>query len=92
MAFGDTVLDFGATPTQLAEVVVTAQAAILATAAVEAFLMAAASADHNAVEHRIVPMTLRCGDIVPGVGFTIFARSEWALTGEFKVRWVWAAV
>ena len=90
MAIGSATLDFGATGTKTASVAVTGQGAILSGSHVEAFVMGETSADHNAIEHRIAPIKLVCGDVVAGVGFTVFAASEWTLTGEFSIRWVWA--
>ena len=34
-------------------------------------------------------MTLTCGTIVAGTGFTVFGRSEWRLTGKWNFRWEW---
>lgn len=88
---GAAVLDFGAAPgSSSASVAVTGQGSILSTSHVEAWLMAEATASHNAIEHLIVPMQVRCGDVVAGTGFTIHAATELRLTGTFAVRWVWA--
>lgn len=88
---GTATLDFGATPGgNVATVAVTGQAGIDGTAHIEAWLMAEASADHNAYEHSVVPLTVRCGDIVNGTGFTIYGSShELVLTGTLNVHWVW---
>jgi hypothetical protein len=60
---------------------------------VEAFMMAdstvSGSVGHNAEEHKLVPIRLVCGNISAGVGFTIWAETEWRLTSTFQVRWVW---
>lgn len=90
MPFGTGTLAFGAAPgTNCLEVVITGEAGIISGSQVEAYLMADATVDHNAVEHAIVPITLRCGAISPGVGFTVYASSEWRLTGDFTFHWVW---
>lgn len=90
-ATGTAVLDFGAAPgNNMASVVITGQAAILAGSLVESWLMYSTSADHNEMEHLVVPMQLRCGTIVPGTGFTIYAMSEWVLTGAWTLQWVWS--
>jgi hypothetical protein len=90
MAKGATTIDFGAAPGgNLASVAVAGQAAILSTSYVEAFLMYEATADALADEQLIAPINLRCGTPVDGVGFTIYAASEWVLTGTYAVRWVW---
>ena len=88
---GTTTIDFGAPPGgNTAITVVTGQAGIVAGSYLEAWLEADTTADHNAEEHMLAPILLRCGSIVPGTGFTINARCEWRLTKTFTVRWVWA--
>jgi hypothetical protein len=90
-ATGTATVNFGSAPgTNYVEVVVTGQAAISATSHVDAFLMASATADHNAMEHAIVPLRLTCGNVVAGTGFTIYVSTEWRLTGSFTLHWVWA--
>lgn len=91
MPTGTATIDFGAAPGQnTASVAVTGQAAILSGSKAEAFLMAAASADHTAAEHALGLFSLVCGDISPGTGFTIYATSfVTRLTGQWGVQWVW---
>lgn len=90
-AQGTATVDFGAAPgSSSATVAVTGQTAILIGSAVEAWLMADTTADHNDIEHAFVPITVRCGAIVAGTGFTIYAFTDLRLTGTFSVRWVWA--
>ena len=87
---GDVEIDFGAAPgTNHASVVVIGQAGIYAGAAVEAWLMAESSTDHNAVEQRVIDGNIRCGDIVVNTSFKIYADMNVRLTGKIKVRWVW---
>ena len=91
---GTAIIDFGAPPgTNIASIVITGQTAIVAGSLVEAWMMSDSTAvgavGHNEPEHRIVPIKLTCGDIVPGVGFTIWAETDWRLTSTFQVRWVW---
>jgi len=88
---GSATLNFGATPgTNQVSVAVTGQTTIVAGSTASAFLMYDSTATHNIEEHSIVPMRLVCGTIVAGVGFTIYAFSEWRLTGTFTVRWSWS--
>lgn len=90
MATGSAVIDFGAAPGgNYATAVVTGQGEIVSGSLVEAWMMASSTADHNAIEHIIAPIKLTVGDVVAGVGFTVHAASEWRLTGDFAVRWVW---
>jgi hypothetical protein len=85
---GSGILDFGSTPgKQYVTLTITGQAGISATSKIKAYLMAVATAEHNAIEHAIVPMKIVCGDIVDGTGFTIHASSEFTLTGTFNVYW-----
>ena len=91
MATGSATLNFGAAPgSQFASVSVTGQTGILTTSAVEAYVMSETSADNTEMVHRIVPLTLRCGALSAGVGFTIYAYSPWNLSNTITVRWVWA--
>jgi hypothetical protein len=74
MATGSVIIDFGAFPGGSdASVVVTGQTAILASSLVEAFLSPAATADHSADEHLVETLNVMAGNVVPGVGFTIYA-------------------
>jgi hypothetical protein len=90
VGIGSAILDFGAAPgSNTANVVITGQANILPTSQVEAWLMVTSTADHNIEEHAISPIALRCGNIVPGTGFTIYANTEWRLTHTFQCQWRW---
>lgn len=92
MPTGSATLDFGAAPgSQKAQVDVTGQTGILsASSLAEAFMMADSTVDHNVDEHQFVSVKLTCGNLVDGVGFTIYAVSiDLVLTGTFMVRWVW---
>lgn len=88
---GSAIIDFGtaAGGNTLASVDVVGQTDIQATSSVRAWMMVDSTADHNDTEHLLAPISLRAGNIVPGVGFTIYAVSEWMLTRTFKVRWEW---
>lgn len=73
---GTASLNFGGYPgDNEASVVVTGQAGIVAGSVVEAWLRIEDSADHSADEHRIEEIALSAGDIVAGVGFTIYGRT-----------------
>jgi hypothetical protein len=89
---GSATLNFGAAPgTNVVSVAVTGETGISGTSHCEAFIMQEDStADHTQYEHMIAPITLRCGGVVAGTGFTIYGWSEHRLTGTFDVRWVWA--
>lgn len=89
---GTATIDFGAAPgTNSATVAVTGQTSILATSNVTLNMMGDTTADHNAIEHQLIPnyISLTAGSMVAGTGFTITAYTELRLTGTFKVRWQW---
>lgn len=87
--YGTATLDFGSAPgTNMVTTTVTGQTSILAGSTLSAWLMAEATASHNAYEHMIVPIRLTCGNIVAGTGFDIVAQSDWRLTGTFTCRWM----
>lgn len=88
---GTATINFGAAPGgHQAQVAVTGQTTIVSGSLCEAFMMLDSTADHSADEHLIAPIRLVCGSVVAGTGFTIYACSEWSLTGSFSVRWVWS--
>lgn len=92
-ATGSAVLSFGTHPgSNEASVAVTGQGAILGTSKVEAFFMADdTTGNHTASDHRYVGLfvVLTCGTPTAATGFTIYARSEYKMTGNYTVRWVW---
>lgn len=74
MPRGTAAVDFGAFPgASDASVNVTGQTFIGAASNVEAWLRLQDSADHTADEHWVETIAVRAGNIVPGVGFTIYA-------------------
>ena len=91
---GTATLDFGAAPgTNVIVTAVTGQTTITATAKPKAWFTAEASADHNAYEHAVIfpaRIGLACGDIIDGVGFSIYASTELRLTGDVACKWEWS--
>jgi len=90
---GVAVLDFGATGSDLATVVVTGQTGIVAGSDIDAYFMAEASADNAADAHVMAAamVQLVCGAIVAGTGFTIYGVShDGGVTGTLNVQWVWS--
>jgi len=91
---GTATIDFGSHPgANETSVAVTGQTDILATSKAEAFVMADdTTSDHTAADHRYAPVlfSLTCGTPTAATGFTIHARSQHKMTGQFAVRWVWA--
>jgi len=84
---GTAVIDFGSTRKNDTTVVISGLTSILNTQLVTAQILAIATATHSIDEHRLVPVTLICGAITTGVGFTIYAYSDWQLTGTFNIQW-----
>lgn len=75
-ATGTTTIDFGAFPGGSdATATVTGQAGILAGSVVQAWIVAQDTADHTADEHRVETISVTCGNIVAGTGFTIYAQN-----------------
>ena len=87
---GSADLDFGGTGAALTSVVVTGQTGILSGSTPWAVINYDTTADHNEWVHLVLPLQLRCGDIVPGVGFTIYGYAGIQLRGLITVRWFWA--
>ena len=87
---GTATLNFGAAPGgQFATVVVTGQTGIVSGSLPKALMMADTTADNTSYTHSFVPFNLVCGNIVVGVGFTIYAYSPWNVSNTFTVRWNW---
>ena len=86
---GLTTVDFGLIDTNNTSRSITGQSLILSTSTPFAFLVAQATADHTVDEHLIAPIQLVCSPATAGVGFTIYATSDWLLRGAFTVRWGW---
>ncbi len=101
---GVATLDFGATPSAEASVVV-GGTPIVPEAFIEVHL-APIPGQPNNNEHLVAPIELRVGDIVPGAGFTVYGR--WVggpipqrrygvqgsglaprTVGEFGIAWAW---
>ena len=74
MATGTVNIDFGAFPgSSDASVAITGQSGILSTSLVEAWIFPADTDDHSADEHLVEQIKVIAGNIVEGVGFTIYA-------------------
>lgn len=70
---GTATLNFGAFPgASDTSVAVTGQAGIIAGSLVEAWIRPVATADHSADEHMVETLKIFAGNIVAGVGFTIY--------------------
>ncbi len=73
---GAATLNFGVNPgTTDMSLVITGQTNILSGSSVEAFIIPAATADHSIDEHWNDPPLVYAGNVVAGVGFTIYGRT-----------------
>lgn len=98
-AQGLTVLDFGAFPgTSDCSVAVAGQSEISTGSLVEAWIRPAATGDHSADEHLVETLKVMAGNIIAGVGFTIYGINSSQLSshehgtrlyGLWNVAWVW---
>jgi len=71
-------------------VTITGQTGIVAGSLVEAWVRAAASADHNVDEHMVEDLKVEAGSIVAGTGFDIRVTCMTGKTyGVFNLNWVW---
>lgn len=87
---GRALVDFGNGSSD-ARTVITGQAGITASSVVSASLLAEDTATHWADEHWAEELDVIAGSIVPGVGFTIYARTRnVALRGAYRVVWQWS--
>jgi hypothetical protein len=83
-----TVLDFG-TGNDIASVNV-ADAQIQAGSIVDAWLLIKASSNHSADEHLAEEIEVFAGNVVAGVGYTIYGRTRnTRLHGQFNVGGAW---
>lgn len=93
-ASGQVTIDAGAAGTLTNEVVVsvTGQTGILAASSeVDAWVMAKATAEHSADEHRVDHLKVDAYNIVDNTGFDISLRCEnGPLYGNWNIAWVWA--
>ncbi len=83
-------LDFGAFPgAPDTSLTITGLPGILATSTVDAWIVAKATVDHSVDEHWVDPPIITAGNIVPGVGFTIYGitRDNNRSYGLWSVGW-----
>ena len=92
---GTATINFGATPGSTnATLAITGQTSIASGAHIEAWIQGDSTADHNAYEHLVILsrlVSLACGDLVAGTGFTIYAATELKITGQVACHWVWSS-
>lgn len=88
-------INFGAWPgSDEATLTIIGQANIVATSEIRVWVPAIATADHSADEHAMDPPAVTAGNIVPGVGFTVYATypnsvRDFQAYGAWTVNWQW---
>lgn len=89
---GTTTVNFGAFPgSSDASIAVTGQAGIVSGSIVNAHKRLIATADHSADEHFVEEWDVEAGNIVPGTGFTIYAKTRnKRLYGQWQIAWSWS--
>ena len=90
---GDVTASFGAVPgTDYIVINITGQTGILAaTSKVDAWKKIVATANHNIEDVVISHFEVFAGNIIDGVGFTIYVISRMGrLTGDYNISWVWS--
>lgn len=96
-----TTIDFGAFPgSSDASLVITGQTGIDVSSVVTAWMTPADTDDHTADEHRIETISVMAGNVVSGVGFTIYAQNTSNLFnargdgtriyGKWSISWKWS--
>lgn len=90
MAQGTITVNFGAFPGKTdATATLTGQTALLAGSLAEAWIFPVDTADHSADEHWVDPPDVRAGNVVAGVGITVYATAKNNRAyGLWNVAWV----
>ena len=89
---GSSFVNFGALPSGSADtsVAITGQSGITAASSVRAWIVAASSPEHDLEEHWVEPLEICAGNIVAGVGFTVYAKTLVGVTyGRYSIQWAW---
>ena len=89
---GTATVNFGtpASNDTTTSVAVAGQSGILSTSVIQVAKRVEATADHSADEVLAENWEVEVGNIVPGVGFTIYAKCTVGRTyGRFNVDWAW---
>jgi len=91
---GTATIAFGAAPgTNTSSVVITGQTAIVSGSRIKVWFQGDSTSDHNSYAHTFglsKEVALSAGNIVNGVGFTIYATTQLRLTGNIVCRWEWS--
>lgn len=89
---GSAIIDFGSTPESTAQVDVTGQVGIQSNSRIKVWFAERSMSDNDQTEHLMAGVFSRLvsGQIIPDIGFTIFAANLAGLaTGQFRVEYRW---
>jgi hypothetical protein len=88
---GQTILDFGAEPGSNEANIAVSIPTILSTSIPVVSFASIDTSDHSANDHTWASLFIRlsCGAPVNGVGFTIYATSEYDFSGTFAINYNW---
>jgi len=88
---GITTVDFGTAPGNSdAHVDITGQTAILDGSILGTWIIAKTTSDHSVDEHWADDLEVIAGNIVPGTGFTIYAKTNVGRSfGQYSIAWEW---
>lgn len=90
-AIGTALVNFGVTPGGVdAQLVITGQSGIVSASVVQAWISPATTTDHSIDEHWAEDLFVVAGNVVPGTGFTLYAKSPSSTYGAFSVSWTWS--
>lgn len=89
---GTALVDFGSFPGSSDTTVdVSGQSSIVLSSIVEAWIIPADTADHTLDEHVIDSPSVYAGNVISGVGFTLYAvtKDQKRKYGQWSVGWRW---
>ena len=89
---GSTTADFGTFPgSSLVTIVVAGQTSILVGSVPQAWVAARATAQHSVDEHALSTLNVTTGNVIAGVGFSIYVYFADVETpyGTYAIDWKW---
>lgn len=90
-ASGTSALNFGVSGDTNTSVNITGLMSILSNSLVEAWVFPTSTVNHSVDEHLVESFKVVAGNVVPGVGFTIYGITQCPakIYGTWNVAWVW---
>ena len=92
---GSQIINFGGNPggNNIAAAVITGQSGISTSSRIKVWFQGDTTADFNAYEHMLIlpsMINLTAGEIINGVGFTIYASTQLRINGNIVCHWEWS--